>query len=529
MKPLQQIEALIKGEKYVEAEALANRLRGDDAIKLSVLASIAAKQEDFQRAEVLFERSLQVNPDQVLTLTNYSKMLVAQKKFKLALPLAERALLQCPEDESLALTVVQCLADLDRFHDATKVMQPFVERPTASLGALITQSSILRADLRAREALNLLQGHAQRFQENVEFQRALADVYAELDPDEAATLFEKVGAQKDSIPLRWNRSFVELRRGNFALGWSLYDAGLTDKIGKIGRPLPAQVRRIPMITELSQVDPTKWTVFSAEQGLGDQVIFLSVLREALQAYPKSVFIGEDRTVKLLERSFPGLPVYPYAFGLNLEKQGDRINGIFPIGSLMKFYRKDAHDYEKTQFPYLLPNVELSQRYRAKLEERFGKKKIIGLSWRGGHWDRQKRTKSLDFVSMVRTSTQVEDCGFVCLQYGDSKEEERLRKEHNLPVQFISGLDFKKQLDEWLALANACDGIASVSTALVHFCGAFGKKVDLLLGDGQQPFVWGTQPGQSLMYPSIRIHRKIAEETTEDFISRAVRNMTCLST
>ena len=63
-----------------------------------------------------------------------------------------------------------------------------------------------------------------------------------------------------------------------------------------------------------------------------------------------------------------------------------------------------------------------------------------------------------------------------LQYGDiSKEVSYLReKKHDLIV--FPELDFKVHIDDWVAIAGACDGITSVSTALVHFAGGvIGQK------------------------------------------------------
>ena len=42
------------------------------------------------------------------------------------------------------------------------------------------------------------------------------------------------------------------------------------------------------------------------------------------------------------------------------------------------------------------------------------------------------------------------------------------------------LDFKVHIDDWVALLAACDGIVSVSTALVHFAGAVGQKVAVVM-------------------------------------------------
>lgn len=520
-----KIEQHLKASEFELAEKHALRMRTDEATRQSVLASIALKAGDRQRSEVLFQRALALNPDHALALANYTKLLVSQRKFKAALSFAEKAYKASPLEESIALTYVQCLAESDRFQDATKVLAAYLERPNPSVAVILAQSSVLRADLRPQESLYLLERHIPHHEGNAELERALADVYAELDPVVALEHFKKLEGKKENIQATWNRSFVELRLRRFNEGWLHYEAGLDEKIGKIGRPLPAQVRGLPVVTTLEQLDPSKWTIFVAEQGLGDQVLFLGALREAFQDVPHAAYIGEERLTPILARSFPGLPIYPYAMGLNLAKHRHRINGLFPIGSLQKIYRNSEEKFRQNEFPYLKPNPDLVNRYRDKLKAKAGDKPLIGLSWRGGFWDRQKRTKSFD-LELFAPMMKALGAEFISLQYGDVKEEREYRRANGLPLTFVEGIDFKKEIDAWFAIACACDHIVSVSTALVHFCGAAGRSVDLLLGDGQSPFIWGTESGPSIAYPSVSVHRKSKEESAEEYFNRVTESVKC---
>jgi hypothetical protein len=106
--------------------------------------------------------------------------------------------------------------------------------------------------------------------------------------------------------------------------------------------------------------------------------------------------------------------------------------------------------------------------------------------------------------------------FVSLQYGEvSKEKEYLASKYK-NIRWIDGLDFKKDLDGWFALMCACDEIISVSTALVHFAGAAGRSVHLLLSDRGAPFIWGLEGDRSIAYPDIKIHRKLVTQSNEEF-------------
>jgi tetratricopeptide (TPR) repeat protein len=517
---LKTIEKLANANKIQEAEAQISKAKLKPAVALALYGVLALKQGDVQRAEVQLLKALDIDPGNVLANGNYAHLLLQQKKGKRALPYAERAFKAMPTHLNFALSYAASLADSDRHHDAVTAMTPFAEAKNPKLSTLITYASLLRADLQSDKALDTLKRAIELYPDDPEAQKNIADAYAEIDPAEAKKAFDKVFAMaKGSIPLAWNASFVELRLRNFKKGWELYENGLHEKIGKIGRPLPSQVRPFPRITEFEQLDPNKWTLFCAEQGLGDQVLFMGAIREAIERYPKSVLIGEDRMVSLIQRSFPEIAVYTYGFAAGLWKQSERINGIFPIGSLMKHFRQDVESFEKHRTPYIKPDPEKTKKFRQIFEKKLAGKTLVGISWRGGYWDRQKRTKSFEF-ELFGNMARDADTQFISLQYGDVSEERKMAKERGWPITFIDGIDFKKDIDGWIALAAACDRVLSVSTALVHFVGAAGMRVDLLIGDHQAPFIWGLDEGPALPYPNVNVIRKRKEESPEQFFQRA---------
>jgi tetratricopeptide (TPR) repeat protein len=514
-----RIERLANEGQLKEAELLVRQSNLRPAINEALYGVLAMKGGDLQQAEVNLLRSMELEPENVLANGNYAHLLIQQKKQKRAITYAEKAYKAAPKNLNFTLAYAACLADADKHGEAAILLKPFLTEKKPKLKVLITYASLLRADLRPDEALQTLQRAQSLYPEEEEAQKNIADAYAEIDPKEAKLAFDKIFERGlDNVPFAWNASFVELRLRNFERGWKLYENGLSEKVGRIGRPLPAQVRPIKRITEFTEIDPSKWTLFCAEQGLGDQILFYSALQEALELFPKSALIGEDRMVPIIQRTFPSVGVYTYGFAAGLWKQQERINGIFPIGSLMKHLRNSEESFTKNRKAFLKPNLQSVERFNTLIRAKLPGKKLIGISWRGGYWDRQKRTKSFEFELFGRLMNS-EKYQFISLQYGDVATERALAKENGWPVTFIDGIDFKKDIDNWLSLACACDQIISVSTALVHFAGAAGRRVDLLIGDFQAPFIWGLEEGLSLPYPNVHITRKTKEESLESLFDR----------
>lgn len=312
-------------------------------------------------------------------------------------------------------------------------------------------------------------------------------------------------------------SLVQLRLGEFEDGWVNYDNGLLPEVGKIGRPLPKLLEGARRIVDMSTINPDKWTFAVCEQGIGDQVLFLGAFQQFLKDYPKTVLISEKRMRSILARSFPQVSVYPYGAGPILAANPDLCNGFVPIGSFQKEYRGTTDDFISNQNAYLIPDQSKIDKYRDTLLKKTGAKRIVGFSWKGGYWERAQKTKTLD-IELWDPIFKVKDTIFVSLQYGDvSKEKAYLATKFN-NIRWIDGVDFKKDLDGWFAVACACDDIISVSTALVHFAGAAGRTVHLLLSDRGAPFIWGLEGEKSIAYKDVRIYRKQVEQENEIFFS-----------
>ena len=300
-----------------------------------------------------------------------------------------------------------------------------------------------------------------------------------------------------------------------AEGWVNYDNGLLPEVGKIGRPLPKLFEGARRIVDMDTINPDLWTFAVCEQGIGDQVLFLGCLHQFLKDYPKTALICEKRLRPIIARSFPGMPVYAYGAGPLIASSPSLVNGFVPIGSFQKKYRSSKQDFMANRQIYLSPDQAKLAKFREILLSKTGAKKIVGFSWKGGYWERAQKTKTLD-IDLWDPIFQRDDVIFVSLQYGDvAKEKEYLAKKFT-NIRWIDGLDFKKDIDGWFSLMCACDDIISVSTALVHFAGAAGRSVHLLLSDKGAPFIWGLEDDYSIAYPDFKIYRKQTEQTAEEF-------------
>ena len=133
------------------------------------------------------------------------------------------------------------------------------------------------------------------------------------------------------------------------------------------------------------------------------------------------------------------------------------------------------------------------------------RRIIGISWKSKVTKNLELVKNIDFLDWLPLFDN--DTLIVNLQYGDTLSEQELVKNLGLEMLSFNDLDFTKDLDQWLALSAACDGVISVSTSLVHFAGACGQRVAVVMPFKQGHWSLGLDETESIFYPRVSILRR----------------------
>ena len=210
----------------------------------------------------------------------------------------------------------------------------------------------------------------------------------------------------------------------------------------------------------------KRVFLASEQGIGDEIMFLSILPDLLEDAAHVTAQCDARSLMLLTRSFPNVE---FIDKFNVEEIAvDKIDVAIRTGSLGYSYRRDMTSAPGTA--YLKTNPSKVEAWKRELTT---DRPLIGLSWRGGtdRTNREGRTATLD---ELRPLLEMEEYRFVSLQHGDVSEEiEHFNRTTSNPVQFFSA-DRLRDLDELTALIDALDIVVSVQNTNVHLSGALGK-------------------------------------------------------
>lgn len=294
-------------------------------------------------------------------------------------------------------------------------------------------------------------------------------LWEEYDAPEADAFFaQALALTPQDHALRMHYGLYCLGRDRFDPGWALYESrwqsGLyPERDWGMGKPLwrgePLAGRHLLL-----------W----GEQGVGDQMLYGTMLREAIQrAGAGRVTIAvSDRLVPLYARAFSALGVAV----TTREGAAAAADLQCPFASLGGILRRAPADFAGHDGAYLRADPQqrdaLRQRYAAWAKPG---DRLLGISWRSTN-ARLADHKSIP-LPLLAPLFVLPGITWISVQYGDVAADIATA---GAPVRIDDSIDAMRDMEGFAAQLGALDGIVSISNSAVHMAGALGVSCDLLL-------------------------------------------------
>jgi tetratricopeptide (TPR) repeat protein len=487
------------------------------------LGLIALAELQFDKAIDHLKTAALFDDSEYEVFANLTKLLSSKSLHKEVIPYAKKAHKLKPDDINIGRMLVNSMLDSQINEEIVTICDHFLTLVPDDVEFKLAKASATRFFGNFGQAFLLIDEVLKVKPNHLVAMRLQADIVAEQDSIAGIKLYDRLCEKsmqvKGSVAtnLKWNMCLHLLRTRDFKRGWEFWELGTTKEVGSMGRTLPKYLQGLTRADQLKYIDPDKWTLVCVEQGIGDQILFLTAMNEFIEEFKKVIFVCEERMQPIIRRAFPKLQLA--SPGLIEAWRDTQLpsNGFVPLGSVLARYRPSEQSFINNRRAFLQVDGDMYHHYRKILTEISKGRPIVGISWKGGFWESQKRNKALEISQWL----PIFERGAVCvnLQYGKTKEEEDYIESLGHTLVSFPKLDFKRNLDDWMAIAAACDGIISVSTALVHFAGACGQKVAVVMPEPQGPWILGTHDDWSLAYPEVSIFRRNRTESVRDLVDR----------
>jgi hypothetical protein len=295
--------------------------------------------------------------------------------------------------------------------------------------------------------------------------------------------------------IKFNLASAYLANLDFENGWPLYiyRSAIEELEGKFSYLNRHYINSKPQ--------DDKPILVLSEQGLGDQILFLSLLFEISKFKNKILVALDQRLIPLFERSFPSINFYPDKIDLSsLEYSYNLL-----AGSMGGLFRKSKSAFDAQLKSFIKPNLDLSSEIKASLKK--NQKLLCGISWKSANKEIGE-VKSLD-LELYKYFFEMQGIEFVDLQYGETIEErKRMKSQFGVDIVSLDSIDKFNDIDGLASLINACDFVITSSNITAHIAGAIGKKTFLLVPSKLgKMWYWHNSTKESLWYPSVSIYRQ----------------------
>lgn len=364
------------------------------------------------------------------------------------------------------------------------------------------------------------------------------ELLAQRDFEKARPYFESALAASPNDPrVKWEYAMQLLTEGKWARGWEFHEARL-DIFGAQG----LNMCPLPWPKWCGESLSGRTIVVHGEQGVGDEIMYLSMLPELLETKAKIVLACVPSLVEIFQYSFPTMTVVPHPrgssqnwvkslpFWTNAHVVGS-VDFQIPIGSLGKFLRRRDQDFPRQA--YLRADPARVAKLAARLKEKTLQKLVptsttplrIGLAWCGSLGDANARARSIQLKEMKVLIDVGKSRGWQFISLQSRQYAMQIAEEPSFDL-----VDMSEDTDDFADLAALManlDLVISVDTSYAHLAAALGLSTWRMV-TRTCDWRWGWGREDSVWYPNDRLFRQQTDgnwDTVIQTIASELENVT----
>ena len=468
--------------------SLGNSLRGQGKLEKAIEA---------------YHQAIQIQPNHAEAYNNLGTVFIDQGRIDDAIETYQQAIRIQPDHGEAYYNLGNAFHSQTRLEEAVQSYHQAIQIQPNRLEAYNNLGVALIDQGKLEESIQI-------YQKTLEIQPNCADAYSNLGIalKEQGRLKESIQAYQKAIYIQAgsaaahnNLGQILLLLGDFHEGWREYEWRLKcDDINSEKRTFPQ-----PSWDGTNLDDKT--ILIWAEQGIGDEIMFTSILPNLSQMTEKIIIECDQRLTPLFQRSFPQIQFFSRANPPHPRLLDKNIDYQMPIGGLGQWFRTNEKSFLSGQDSYLHACPKKVLQMKRKYQQLADGKFLVGISWKSTGINQRRASLKSTVLKDWTSILSGKNCFFMSLQYGDVKAEiNTFTNQTEIPIYQDKEIDSFQSLDDFAAQVAALDLVISIDNTTVHMAGALGEKVWTLL-----PYIpdwrWMLEREDTPWYPSMRLFRQ----------------------
>lgn len=307
----------------------------------------------------------------------------------------------------------------------------------------------------------------------------------EIDPENART--------------RWNLALCLLEQGKFGEGFDLYKVGVGVERKQRDYGVPTWEKH----------EPGKRLLVYGEQGLGDELMFHTVLWDAAKDYD-IVYDHHPRLVEVFASCpVPGVTYIPNRKGDEAETiaQCGPVDYSTGIADLCAVYRRTEDDFRRNEGPFYFAEPK----HIEALQSIANGRKIVGLATRGGMMKTMRNYRAVKPETLAPLFER-DDLMFVCFEYEDVVPMVMHINETWGEGTMYSWPSITQHFDyiHTAELVASVDCMVTVCQTVAHLSAAMGQETHVLV-PSRPAWRYGMESDSWFLYPEARLYRQQGDD------------------
>jgi hypothetical protein len=237
----------------------------------------------------------------------------------------------------------------------------------------------------------------------------------------------------------------------------------------------------------------------AEQGIGDELMFLSLVPDLLEQVDSLIIKTDVRLIPLLKRT--------YGSRIDLRNKIEFVDESeydyqIAMGSLPRYLRPSIKSFEEAKEFKLEVDQEKTCRLRSMLLDNTDQK-LVGISW---DTINQMNDSSLGLEEFI-LGIYSPGIRFICLQYGEVSEQIKyIREKHNIDIYEVEEIDKFNDIDGLASLISACDEVVTIENLNIFLANAVGINTNIILSKTSW-WLFGIDDKRNYWFPLFKLFRQ----------------------